>query len=211
MRVTIVRTTVAALAATAACLVAASPASAVKVKYVEELNVVDPDSIESVDALCPDGFSVTGGGAFSNGIYQGTKIQDSYPIDGNDNDAKPDDGWRATIWNTSASGVNTEAQAICAKLKPKYGTKTFTPSLDTGKVKCADGSSASGGGINVNESFAFSYDLISSRPSAGTSSDSWSNFVFGPGMAATQLNRLRDLCLERRREAEDPSRHGGRA
>ena len=37
----------------------------------------------------------------------------------------------------------------------------------------------------MNESFAFPYELISSRPAAGTRSDSWSNFVFGPGMAAT--------------------------
>lgn len=173
-------------AASALGLALAQPASALKVRYKQELNLVDADSVETVDVFCPKELHVTGGGAFSNGIYQGTKIQDSYPIDGEDEGSKPDDGWRATIWNASANSVNTEAQAICTKLKPKYKTKLFTPTIDTGRVNCADGTSASGGGISVNESFAFPYELISSRPSAGTQSDSWSDYVIGPGMAATQ-------------------------
>ena len=194
MRVTrIVSTTVAALTATVACLAMAAPASALKVKYNAVNSTANPDAVTTVDAPCPDGFSITGGGAFSSGDFEETMIQDSYPIDGKDADSKPDDAWRATIWNTSSQFRNIEAQAICAKAKTKYVT-SILPNGNGGKrAKCPNGTSATGGGINVNESFAFPYTLISSRPNRPDPTK-WSIFILGPGMAATGVT-VHAACL----------------
>ncbi len=152
------------LAAGAACLLVAAPAHALKVKTVEVVNVVEGDSVESVDAMCPDGFKVTGGGGFSNGAYQETKLQDSYPIDGADNDSKPDDGWRATVWNTAAMSRNTEAQAICAKAKVKYEKADIGNGTGGKRVSCPDGTTVSGGGVDTFETFGFPYDILESIP-----------------------------------------------
>jgi len=179
--------------AIATCLAIAAPAHALKVKYEQTVNVVDADSVESVDALCPDGFNVTGGGAFSNGAFQETKIQDSYPIDGADNDSKPDDGWRATIWNTASTGRNSEVQAMCAKTKTKYASAVLGNGNGGKSAKCPNGTTASGGGIDVNATFGFPYDLIQSAPNSPRP-DKWSIFVFGPGMAATGVT-VHAVCV----------------
>jgi hypothetical protein len=134
------------------------------VKTVEVLNVVDGDSVESVDAPCPEGFKVTGGGAFSNGAYLETKLQDSYPIDGLDNDSKPDDGWRATIWNTASTARNSEVQAICAKAKVKYVTAEISTGTGGKRANCPDGTTVSGGGVDTFELFGFPYDVLESIP-----------------------------------------------
>jgi hypothetical protein len=178
-----------AAATVAVCLLAASPAQALKVRYNAVNSTADPNAVSTVEAPCPDGFKVTGGGAFSNGDYQETRIQDSYPFDGPDGNAKPDDGWRATIWNTSSQFRNIEAQAICAKAKMKYVT-AINPSGNFGKrAKCPKGSSVSGGGINVNEDFVAFYDIIESipvnYPEGNSTAKAWFTFISGPGMAAT--------------------------
>ena len=108
------------LAATLA-LVAAPHASGagLGMEYVAQNSIVNPNSLGSVDATCPDGRFVLGGGAFSNGAYGETSVDDSYPVDGPDGDSKADDAWHATIWNTASTARNIEAFAICSKLKPK--------------------------------------------------------------------------------------------
>ena len=85
------RTVLAVGLASVGGLVAAAPAHSLKVKYVAANTPASADSIATIDAQCPDGFKVTGGGAFSSGAYQETKIQDSFPVDGDDGDNKNDD------------------------------------------------------------------------------------------------------------------------
>ena len=175
--------------AVAASLLAAGPAGALKVRYVATNNAASPNAVTTVDAQCPDGFKVTGGGAFSGGAYDETKIQDTFPVDGKDANTKNDDAWRATMWNTSSQFRNFESQAICAKAK----TKTVTAILPNGnggkRATCPRGWSASGGGVNVNEDFTFYYELVESIPrdgnDAGERAESWFTFILGPGMAAT--------------------------
>ena len=114
--------------------------------------------------MCPDGFKVTGGGGFSKGAYQETKLQDSYPIDGADDDTKPDDGWRATIWNTAAASRNSEAQAICAKAKVKNEAATIGNGTGGKRAFCPDGTTVSGGGVDTFETFGSPYSILESIP-----------------------------------------------
>src|SRR5687767_2043403 len=171
------RTTVAAGVATAAFLALAAPASALKIKYVQEVQVAPADAITTVESFCRSGFSVTGGGAFSNGAYAQTKIQDTHPIDGPDSDFKPDDGWRASIWNTASTAGNIESQAICAKnLATKVRTQPFSPGGTPPNVACPDGMTATGGGIETAGGFTIPATILSSRPgdeSAGGRVKTW--------------------------------------
>jgi hypothetical protein len=195
------RTTVAAAVATVTCLAIAPPASALKIKYVQEVQVAGPDAITTVESFCRNGFSVTGGGAFSNGAYSQTKIQDTHPIDGPDSDSKPDDGWRASIWNTASTFGNIESQAICVKnLATKVKSDPFTPGFTAPNVACPKGMTVTGGGIETAGTFALPPSVLSSRPetpSAGGRAATWFVNADPPGMANIQAFGYA-ICIEKR-------------
>jgi hypothetical protein len=131
--------------AAALVLTLASPASALKAKYVQKLEIAGADSITGAVASCPARFQVVGGGAFSNGAFSETKILSSFPVDGNDDDNKADDAWRATLWNTAPSTRNIESQAICTKAKPRYRSQPWTMGVTAPpRVKCPQGTKPSG-------------------------------------------------------------------
>jgi len=212
----VIRTATAAAVAVAASLAVASPASALKVKYVAEVEVANPDSATEVDAFCPsDKWSVTGGGAFSNGGYELSKILDSYPIDGADPGAKPDDGWRALIWSTSSNFLNVEAQAICAKkLKLKNKRRVITPGTSVEGPTCSKGYRPTGGGIDTAGTFAFPLNVTSSKPFDGNDENQKAESWFAnaeQGMGATTATthvicaRNKDVKLDYESEAQTVS------
>ena len=111
-----------------ASLLLAAPASALKVKYMQESDMAADDSLTTVEAFCPNRYTVTGGGASSASTFGQTKIQGTHPIDGPDSDFRPDDGWRAKLWNTSSLSPTIKSQAICVKnLKTKTKVNSFSP------------------------------------------------------------------------------------
>ena len=170
------------------CLIAASPASALKVKYVAENDTLLPDSVGFVEASCPSGYKLTGGGAFSNGAFGTTKLQGSYPVDGDDQNGKADDTWRAVVWNTAPSAANIESQAICAKAKPVYRSRIFSIGVSASpRVKCPKGTKPTGGGMETGGTFTHPVDILSSRPSDGEDENSkpeaWFANASPPGMA----------------------------
>lgn len=174
--------------ATATSLLIAAPAHALKVKYVAQNEVVLADSLGTADAFCPKGFHVTGGGAFSNGSYNETKIQSSYPIDGDDRNTKPDDGWRSIVWNTASTARNMESQAICTDLVTKYRSRAYRPAVSLPRVECPAGTKLAGGGVRAEATFLLPSDLELSRPSDGldqnTKPDAWFAYPDPPGMSA---------------------------
>ncbi|MDX6587669.1 MAG: hypothetical protein QOI31_2142 [Solirubrobacterales bacterium] len=183
-----------------ASLLLAQPASALKLKYVQVVNVVEADAVESVEAFCPNGYSVTGGGAFSNGAFNETRMQDSHPVDGPDSDSKPDDGWRASIWNTAASARNSESQAICAKnLATKVKSKSFMPGGIPPQTTCPNGMTVTGGGIETSGTFALPPAIISSRPgdeSAGGRVGTWFVNADPAGMSSSQASGYA-ICVDK--------------
>jgi hypothetical protein len=190
---------VAAGIAIALSLVLASPASALKLKYVETQEISNADAVTSVSASCPDGFQVVGGGAFSNGAFGQTRILSSYPADGEDDDGKADDAWTAKVWNTGLAG-NMESQAICSKVKPKYRDESWTIGVSVPpRVKCPKGTNPTGGGIKTATTFASGADLVSTRPSDGTDENSRPEAWFANALAG--MNTLTAttyvICVER--------------
>ena len=62
---------------------------------------------------CPNKQSATGGGAFLSGPTNQTWIDASQPVDANDNDFVPDDGWQAYGHNASGSPETLTTYVIC--------------------------------------------------------------------------------------------------
>ena len=81
----------------------------------------------------------------------------------------------------------------------KYGTAINGSGAFGKRAKCPDGTSVSGGGLNVNEAFNFPYDLIESIPAnyppGSSTAKAWFTFINGPGMAATAAT-IYAVCMD---------------
>ena len=67
-----------------------------------------------VRALCPDGKSVTGGGAFASLATDDAHVVASNPIDSKkDADSVPDDGWKAKYHNAATEKQRFTASVVC--------------------------------------------------------------------------------------------------
>ncbi len=170
------------------CLIAASSASALKVKYVAENDTLLPDSIGFVEASCPSGYKLTGGGAFSNGAFGTTKLQGSYPVDGDDQNGKADDTWRAVVWNTGAVGRKHREPGHLREGQARVPLADLLHRrLGPPRVKCPKGTKPTGGGMETGGTFTHPVDILSSRPSDGEDENSkpeaWFANASPPGMA----------------------------
>jgi hypothetical protein len=88
------------------------PAGPVDIVYVTK-TVNQPVNSQSGGSVnCPAGLSVTGGGANVGGLL-GHDLNASFPVDGPDADTLPNDAWRVTVNNETASASNTSITAAC--------------------------------------------------------------------------------------------------
>jgi hypothetical protein len=96
-----------------------------KVRYVSKAAALpaSPGAL-TLTARCPSDMHVTGGGAIASidGDPHAAYVSSSYPIDGNDADTKPDDGWRAHFYGSAQPG--TQVIAICAPTKQSYPSRS---------------------------------------------------------------------------------------
>jgi hypothetical protein len=75
---------------------------------------IKPGSQKSAKIACPDGTSVTGGGAVVFGPAASGWLYASHPFDGSDRRRKPDDGWRVAAYNDDdLESTQMTAHAIC--------------------------------------------------------------------------------------------------
>lgn len=92
-----------------------------KIRYVSKAGTLpaSPGPL-TLTARCRSDMHVTGGGAIASngGDPGGAYVSSSYPIDGPDADARPDDGWRATFYGSTQPG--TRVIAICAFTRQTY-------------------------------------------------------------------------------------------
>jgi hypothetical protein len=70
------------------------------------------DQAVTLTTAC-EGGHVIGGGALASGPIADSHIAASLPIDLQDADSVPDDGWRATVANNSSTNQTTTVYAIC--------------------------------------------------------------------------------------------------
>jgi hypothetical protein len=115
----------------------------------------------------------TAGSAFV--ATSGSWTQSSFPIDKGDPGAAPDDGWRATVYDTIGGGGTFAMYAVCAAgvdLSYLYGAPTSLTagSAATRKVACAASEHAVGGGVRTSGP-ADRARLVSSFPYDGSDAD----------------------------------------
>ena len=112
-----------------------------------------PDAL-SLTATCRPSEQVGGGGAFMSleGATEGV-ISSSYPVDGGDGDAAPDDAWRIKVRSRAGIGGSTTAYAICTD-RPRlvYRSKRVelpVSATNQPSVACGSGRAAVSAGIKV--------------------------------------------------------------
>jgi hypothetical protein len=78
---------------------------------VRDLDVAATDGVKG-KVMCHSGH-VTGGGALISGAVDEAYIVASYPVDGNDHDRAPDDGWKVFALNSEGADKTLTTYAIC--------------------------------------------------------------------------------------------------
>ena len=71
-------------------------------------------------AKCPSDTHVSGGGATVGGRIDRAFLNSSFPADGGDEDADPDDGWKVRVQNLSDSARHFTVHATCRPSLPIY-------------------------------------------------------------------------------------------
>jgi len=162
----------AALVALLLAFLGTGPAHAVPLSYPSSQVSVTGGTQGTADAMCPEDRRLTGGGAFSSGAYGETTLNDSHPIDGPDADTKPDDGWRATLDNTTGGFRSLTSLAICAKgIKTRYVPVDFVSQSVAGIAECPGAFRLSGGGVSSEGTFAQPTVITNSTPYDGLDDD----------------------------------------
>jgi hypothetical protein len=91
--------------------------------YASKFYKLVPGQTKSLRSKCPGGTHVLGGGSISNASTGEVFQSGSYPYDGGDRNAKPDDGWTARLSSFDRT-VEASIHAICAPIGPRYETRT---------------------------------------------------------------------------------------
>src|SRR5262245_892448 len=96
------------------------------VRYVRQgFHTVQGQPYLTVRAMCPRGTHVTGGGVSNGAEFGELTIVHTYPVDGRDRGAAPDDGW-AVLLNNRDEGVHAgKVHAICTEHPVRYRTQSF--------------------------------------------------------------------------------------
>jgi hypothetical protein len=117
-----------ALIALIAMGIAAAPAQASVstaggYKFVNKEYELEGGKTKRLKAMCPDGTHVYGGGQFNPGDFGEFVQAQSYPVDGRDQDRKPDDGFAVLAKNLTGAPIMTTVQATCGKPRATYKAK----------------------------------------------------------------------------------------
>jgi hypothetical protein len=132
-------------------------------------------STTSGSAMCPGSKHVTGGGVLGSQHDLHQKIRSSFPVDGSDGGATPDDGWRGSVNNTTNSvpDATFTVYAICANVQPVYRSRRKIADVDLPSSQSAscEGRHVIGGGLRVSAKFNRQL-LHSSYPADGSDADS---------------------------------------
>lgn len=187
------RVLAAALIAVLAAALTAAPASAAEYRYVSKGATVQPGKRAGATAWCRGGRSVLGGGVSQEAEYQEASLGVLMPVDREgrkgDRDHNPDDGFKATVDNHTASPLPVRTYAICVgdpvarKLVYRKGSEASVPGNSNADVECPAGSRVVSGGVSI----VGGYDSTAIRTSApgdlGGDSDDlgddrWIGYVF---------------------------------
>ena len=145
-----------------------------KPKYVHRTATVPEGKRRSATAMCPSDRHVYGGGG---GISNDGWLASSFPIDSNDKDKQPDDGWKVTADKAGDTDADLEVLAICGVERPAYrSSKDDLQPTDQGikGVTCPGGkSNAIAGGERVSGGYEDTVANTSHPLQAGDHIDAW--------------------------------------
>lgn len=86
---------------------------------------VGADRSRAARAQCPAGARVTGGGAFAfGGDLAAHWINASHPYDDGDAGTRPEDGWRALVYNDNSAAASMNVYALCRETAVRYLSAT---------------------------------------------------------------------------------------
>lgn len=132
---------VTALAALCALACAtASPAAALKVKYVKASSVVDENTQEGVTANCPADMELSGGGAWAAGGYGVAGLNTTYP--------SADTAW-TSYYDSHGGSVLFRSWAVCVDHKVQIETDEAEAfgDVNDAEARCRGRDALTGGGV----------------------------------------------------------------
>ena len=115
--------------------------------YVTKSYPPKTDAVRTLKAPCPTGTHVWAGGHYNDAGFSEALPRHSYPYDGRDRGASPDDGWKVQV--SADAGVTVSVYATCADRRPRYEGKSVPApgEFKTGdEVRCDKGFEAVAGG-----------------------------------------------------------------
>jgi hypothetical protein len=141
-----------------------------RVVRVRETRNVDGGKARKIEAACPRGTHVSGGGGLIEGSNTLNYVHSSYPVDGHDRDSKPDDGWKVRVRNGDMGTVSATAEAHCVEFEPSY--RVAKPQdIDDGafadsSASCR-GAHVLGGGVRIGGTAAEAHPVIMAPQDGG--------------------------------------------
>jgi hypothetical protein len=123
--------------------------------YVDASMPITPGQQATFNATCPSQTHLVGtGGDALTGVLFGL-LNLVTPIDGDDQDLRPDDGAQVYAFNTTASPGTTRVWAVCAAGKTVYRSHDVKLRVNhsaTAKARCPTGTYVAGGGNYISGS-----------------------------------------------------------
>lgn len=176
-------------------------ARSVKPKYPSADFPLLDQTVAGKAVMCPAKTSVVGGGITTTGSDKDLEVVSTFPLDGPDKKAQPDDGWFGRTSNDSGGDQESTVFAVCAKLSNlKYlrTSRTLGPESTSvqnfATVNCPSKSKVTGGGVDLTSGGLPSLDLevagtlTSDGPDKGSrADDAWSGAAHNDATTAGQM------------------------
>jgi hypothetical protein len=90
------------------------------VSYGKGVKLIKPHRAGALRVDCSEDAYVAGGGARLGGPASPPFLNSSHPFDDGDENAEPDNGWRARAFNGSSKRVKLRVYAACVAFQPTY-------------------------------------------------------------------------------------------
>jgi hypothetical protein len=143
-------------------------------RYHSEFKPLPTGGQETVEAACPAGTEVVGGGVFNSGGGTDDVVVSSEPFDGPDADTERDDGWLGYGANGEGTSGFLSTYVVCAT-SGTFSRVSATTTLGVRmslRATCPAGTSVTGGGVDLTHSATSPFlKLNSSEPFDGSDAD----------------------------------------
>jgi hypothetical protein len=152
------------------------------VSYVTVKEAVAQHSFKRATAICPKHTSVLGGGEVASTGFKTIDMRQTYPVDGSDSNATPDDGWGTGVYNDSRKPSRITVTASCGDTRVKYVKARVSVKTRHSRVHdlhCPSGLHADSGGVFAKSNH-LRLDSTFLKGGAGAAGHVWSSGISAP-------------------------------